>query len=371
MSIRKIVHLTSVHTRYDTRIFLKECRSLAVAGYDVTLVVADGNGNEVCDGVHIIDVGKPRGRASRMLRTVSRIHSVAIELNADVYHLHDPELLWIAGKLHRANENARVLFDSHEDVPRQILSKQWVPAPLRHITSFGVEFIESRVVRKLNGVVAATPHIAKRFREINSRTVDINNYPMPDELVLASRDMLVRRRQVCYVGSITKARGIEPLIRALPLIPDVALVLCGRFHESKFEAAMRALPGWAQVDYRGHVGREEVKRVLAESSAGVVTLLPTRAYVDALPVKMFEYMSAEVPVVASDFPLWRKIVDDAGAGVCVDPQCPEAISAAISRLLDDSIAIGSMGKAGRAAVLEKYNWPHEAAKLVAFYGSLQ
>lgn len=365
----KIAHLTSAHPRFDTRIFLKECRGLAAAGHDVTLVVADGKGNAQRDGVSIIDVGRPRGRLSRMLMTTRKVSHMAVALDADVYHLHDPELLRIAGKLQRLGAGKRVIFDAHEDLPRQILSKHWIPAPLRRLVSFAAERVEDHVARKLSGIVAATPHIAMRFRRLNPHTVDVNNYPMPDELILDAC-LSVRKRQVCYVGGITRVRGIEPLIRALPLVPGVTLALCGSFQGNEFEAAMRALPGWRQVDYRGHVDRSGVRQVMRESAAGVVTLLPTPAYLDALPVKMFEYMSAELPVVASDFPLWRQILEDAQAGVCVDPQSPEAIAAAIRELVDDPIRIERMGKAGRAAVMARYNWPNEAEKLVKFYRAL-
>lgn len=365
----KVAHLTSAHPRYDTRVFLKECRSLASAGHDVTLIVADGMGNEERDGVHIVDVGKSGGRASRMFGTVNRVLAAAIALGSDIYHLHDPELLRIAGRLQRSRGGAHVLFDAHEDLPRQILSKLWIPASMRHLTSWVAELTENCVARRLSGVIAATPHIANRFLRTNVRTTDINNYPMPDEFVLGVAPR-VRKRQICYVGGITKVRGIEALIRALPLVSGVTLILCGRFQEREFERAMRALPGWTQVDYRGQVGREGVREALAESVAGIVTLLPTPAYVDALPVKMFEYMSSELPVIASDFPLWRQIIDDAGAGLCVDPESPEAIAAAIRRLMNDQVLVERMGKAGRAAVLGQYNWPTEAAKLVAFYKAM-
>ncbi len=366
----KIACLTSVHARYDTRIFLKECRGLAAAGHCVTLVVADGNGDEDRDGVSIVDVGMAGSRARRMWNTVNRVCGEAIRLDADVYHLHDPELLRIAGRLGRLGGGKRVVFDAHEDVPRQILSKPWIPAPLCRPVSVVAEMVENRIARGLSGIIAATPHIRDRFLKLNRHTVDVNNYPMPGELITATGNR-ARKRQICYVGGITRVRGIEPLIRALPLVPDVTLVLCGAFSEPNVETSVRVLLGWAQVDYRGQVDRDCVRRVLGESSAGIVTLLPTPAYVHALPVKMFEYMSAELPVIASDFPLWRAIVDGAGAGLCVDPTSPEAIAGAIRHLLDDAALVDRMGKAGRAAVLEKYNWPMEAEKLLQFYRELE
>lgn len=369
--IMKIAHLTSVHARYDTRIFYKECRSLAAAGHDVTLIVADGNGNESRDGVRILDAGKASSRLGRMLSSVNAVCSLAISIGADVYHLHDPELLRAVSRISR--REARIVFDAHEDLPRQILSKPWIPTPLRSFASWGAELVENRMVRRLDGIVAATPHIRERFRPFNPHVIDVNNYPLPDELTAASSagNASICRSQICYVGGITHVRGIGPLVRALALMPDVTLALCGRFQEAGLEAEMRTLPGWRQVDFRGQVDRVGVRQVMAESMAGVVTLLPTPAYLEALPVKMFEYMSAELPVIASDFPLWRRIVEDAGAGVCIDPQSPEEIARAICGLRDDPSGAVRMGQAGRKAVLDRYNWSHEAAKLTGFYQGLE
>lgn len=366
----KIVHLTSVHPRYDARVLLKECHSLATAGHDVMLVVADGKGNELRDEVSIVDVGKPRGRLHRMVGMVGRVYETALAAEADVYHLHDPELLRIALRLKRQRGGkSAVVFDAHEDLPRQILSKHWIPTLVRHPISWLAECFENYVAARLSGIIAATPHIAARFIQFNPNTVDINNYPMPDELA-PTRDNSNRKQQVCYVGSITRARGIKPLVEALSLVPNVTLVLCGQFPESDFETELRALPGWKQVDYKGQVNRDVVCQVLNESRVGVVTLLPTLAYLDALPVKMFEYMSAELPVIASDFPLWRQIIDGAQAGICVDPESPQAIAEAICHLLDDPDSADCMGKAGRHAVLTQYNWSNEAEKLVNLYKNL-
>jgi hypothetical protein len=91
---KKVVHLTSVHQRYDIRIFVKMCSSLATHGFDVSMIVADGLGGEVKSDVSIIDVGvKTGGRLSRMINAVKRVYEKAIELDADICHFHDPELI--------------------------------------------------------------------------------------------------------------------------------------------------------------------------------------------------------------------------------------------------------------------------------------
>jgi glycosyltransferase involved in cell wall biosynthesis len=107
--------------------------------------------------------------------------------------------------------------------------------------------------------------------------------------------------------------------------------------------------------------------VLARCSAGLVTLLPLPSYLDALPIKMFEYMSAELPVIASSFPLWRDIVERTGCGVCVDPTDPAAIAQAVRGYLDDPARVAQAGQAGRQAVLSTYHWPVAERELLALY----
>lgn len=367
----KIVHSTTVHARNDVRILQKECTTLTRNFGDVTLIVGDGGGdieNKALGVSRILDIGPaPKSRLGRMLRQPFRMLRFVRQISPDVFHFHDPELLLIGWMLKKSG--IRVIYDAHEDVPRQILGKHWIPLPARAFVSWLFERVENFVAHRVSGVVAATPHIAARFQRVNRNTVNINNYPLPDELV-PSTESGHRKRQVCYVGGISRIRGIRPLVDALPLLPDLRLVLCGRFVESDLEAELRFLPGWQQVDYRGQVDRDEVRKVLTESVAGVVTLFPTPNYLDSLPIKMFEYMSAELPVIASDFPLWRQIIDDAGAGICVDPQDPHAIALAIRQLADDAWLADKMGKAGREAVITRYNWTVEGVKLIDFYKDL-
>ena len=107
--------------------------------------------------------------------------------------------------------------------------------------------------------------------------------------------------------------------------------------------------------------------MLSQVKAGLVTLHPTPKYQTALPVKMFEYMIAEVPVIASNFPYWSDIVNDAGCGICVDPMKPEEIRGAVDYICRHPDIAREMGRNGREKVLEKYNWDREKEKLFALY----
>lgn len=365
----QIIHVTTVHSRKDIRIYRKECVSLAEVFGSVTLIVGDGLGDAAEGAVRVLDVGAAsKRRFWRILAQPVRVFLRVRLDRSDVVHVHDPELLPIA--LIWSWLGKRVVYDAHEDVPRQILAKPWIPGRLRGIISRAFELFEDFVARRLSGVVTATPHIANRFRRVNQNTQDINNFPLPSELA-PSAEASVRTRRICYVGGITRIRGIGPLIEALPLVSEVRLILCGAFSDAEFQREMQSLPGWSRVDYLGHVSRGELQRIMGECSAGIVTFLPLPNHVDAQPNKMFEYMSAGLPVVASDFPLWREIIVNAGAGLCVDPNSPVDIAQAIERILSDSVVAESMGNSGRASVVERYNWPTEAVKLVNFYKGLK
>lgn len=361
----RIAHLTSVHSRYDTRIFLKECRSLAAAGHQVVLVVADGLGEEQRDGVGIVDVGKSRGRLARMLGATRRVMSQAVSLDCDVYHLHDPELLPVALALRRRGKH--VIFDAHEDLPSQILSKTYLHPTVRQFVAMIVGRFEHFACGRIDAVVTATPSIRDTFVARNTAAVDINNFPLAGELE-ADTSGHAKAREVAYVGGITAARGIGEVVSALALTKSGArLNLCGGFQEAQVKARVEGSPGWPHVNALGFVSRTEVARVLGRSAAGLVTFLPEPNHIHAQPNKMFEYMSAGLPVIASNFPLWRDIIEGNDCGICVDPTDPRAIAAAIDTLVEDPSLAGRMGENARRVVLARYNWGLEEKKLLDLY----
>ena len=364
----RIVHLSSVHSRSDTRIFIKQCRSLAAHGYDVTLVVADGKGDEYKDGVRIMDVGRLAGRLNRMVKTTRNVLDRAVALDADVYHLHDPELIPVGLKLKQWKKI--VVFDSHEDVPKQLHGKPYLGPIARRVLPRVMGLFERQACSRFNGIVAATPSIRDKFLTINRHTVDVNNFPLLGELD-TSVPWGHKAREVCYVGAIGANRGIREIVRACEFLTSSArLNLGGSFSEPDLKQEVQAYPGWSCVNELGYLTRDDVRRVLSRSVAGLVTLHPAINYLDALPVKMFEYMAAGIPVIASDFPLWRGIVERNGCGLCVNPLDPRAIASAIDYLVMNPDLARSMGENGRRLVLQEYNWSAEERKLLGFYAAL-
>lgn len=363
----KVAHLTSAHPYTDIRIFHKQCVSLSKEGYDVYLVATNCKSQRL-NGVQIVGIEpKSKGRFNRMIRTTHEVYKKALELDADMYHFHDPELLPYGLKL--ARKGKKVIYDAHEDLPKQIMDKHWIPFVFRGIISRLFRAFEGYVAHRIAGVVSVNEPICDRFKKHQLRVAQIANYPLMSEVLPLNRDATKIPRQICYVGGLFPTRGIKEMVQAMETL-DARLVLAGKFVPPSFEDELRKLKGWEKVDFRGYIDREEIMQIVATSEVGLVTLHPTRSYLEALPIKMFEYMSVGTPVLASDFPLWRGIIDDAKCGVCVDPMDPLAIAKGIESLLLDKARSTNMGENGKKAFIEKYNWAIEEKKLVSFYKSI-
>ncbi|OQY04745.1 MAG: glycosyl transferase [Bacteroidetes bacterium 4572_117] len=363
--MNKICHITTVHPRYDIRIFYKECSSLAKK-YDVSLIVADGLKNENNNNVNIIDIGlRQKSRLKRMFIDSKKAFNKAKALNCDVYHFHDPELIFIGLKLKKLGK--KVIYDVHEDIPKQVGNRKAIPFFLRPLVSFIIEKIENKLSSRLNAITTSTPYIKNRLNKFNDNVITVKNYPIISEF--QKNEWQNKRNNICYVGAITKDRGIFELLESFNY-QDNRLILAGTFDNSNIENECKNHINWNKINYKGFVNRKEISEILHESKAGIVTLLPIVNYLDSLPIKMFEYMAAGIPVIASNFPLWKEIIEKNNYGICVDPTNPKEIANAINKLLKDDELAEEMGENGRKIIEEKYNWENEGKKLINLYSKL-
>jgi len=332
----------------------------------VSLIVADGNGDSDAQGISIFDVGKEASRFRRMKITPKLILKKAKEVDAKVYHFHDPELIPIGLKLLKLGK--KVIYDAHEDLPRQIMGKPYLNKLLKPIVARVFEIYEDRAAKKFSYICTATPFIEQRFNRLNRNTEAINNFPILNEL-FSGGEWEDKKEQICYIGGITEIRGIEKLMDSISIV-NKKLLLAGSFENETLRTKITNKKGWEHTHELGFISREEAKEVLRLSKLGVVTFLPLPNHIDAQPNKMFEYMGAGVPVLASNFPLWREIIEKNNCGICVDPNNEKEIAEAILKILNNDEFAKKLGNNGRKAVKEKYNWEKQSIKLIRIYENL-
>jgi glycosyltransferase involved in cell wall biosynthesis len=361
---QKIRHLSSVHSIRDPRIFHKQCKSLAALGYDVGLVACHDRA-EVIDGVRIVPITPPDGRRDRMARVGRELYRAAVRERADVYHLHDPELLWVGALLKL--RGFHVIYDVHEDVPKQVMGKHWIPRRARPLVATVVTLVERLAARIVDGIVAATPSIARKFPP--EKTVVVQNFPEASFRLLDGADPPVERTGAfVYAGGLMEIQGVREMAQAFALLPEgMTGTVAGTFHPPALEAEIAHLSGWQRVRFLGQVPRAEILEAIDGARAGLVLNHPTVNYVDAYSTKMFEYMARGLPVVCSNFPLWVEIVAGADCGIAVDPRSPDAIAEAIRTLNEDVALARRLGENGKRAIAERYNWEAELGRLEALY----
>lgn len=363
------LHVTTVHVRDDVRIRYKMAKGLsAISDARVALLVFDGRGDENDEGLLIHDLGRrPRSRMMRFLIGSWRFIVSVRKFRPSITHFHDPELI-LAGCLLSISGYA-VIYDVHEDLPRQIASKYWVPRFIRKAVSLFAEGLEWLGGVVLSGIVAATPTIADRFPE--KKTIVVQNYPLLSEFPTStSTPMASRSRTIAYIGGIARVRGAFQIVDVMPLLPDVRLKLAGKFIPESLRIELESRQGWKRVEYMGWLGREGVSKLLEETRVGLVLLHPTDSYLESLPVKMFEYMASGIPMVVSDFPLWRRILSDFDCAIFVDPFDLRQVAEAVEGLVNNPERAEVMGVAGRQAIESKYNWESELIELDRFYRNL-
>lgn len=363
----KIVHLTTVHRPFDVRIFHKECRSLAQAGYEVVLI-APHERPEAVNGIRIHAIPKPANRRERVQKTMWQAYRAAIAENGDLYHFHDPELIPV-GVLLKAR-GKKVIYDIHEDVPAQILGKSYIRFRwLRRLLSQMANLVEKTAALSFDGLVIANPLRVKRFPA--RKSIVIANLPVldwidktpPVETAPSPPPALI------YEGGLMRIRGICELLEVMPRLQHQAhLWLVGPWESEEFRKTCESMPWWKHVHYLGYVHPEQVYAHLKRADVGLVTIYPQENYLHNLPVKAFEYMACSLPMVMSDFPYWREVFED--AALFVDPEDPDAIADAVRFLLDHPAEARQMGDAGRKLVEEKYSWETESRKLLAFYDKI-
>lgn len=363
---RSVVFVSSAHPWTDNRIHYREAATLANAGYKVTLVAVDTESTATpAPGVAVQRI-KRRSRAARFVLGTLDALCCALATDATIYHLHDPELIPAIPFLRLMGKT--VIYDAHEDLPSQVKDKHYIPNKLRGAATAVAKFLV-RLSSLADQVVAATEKIAESYPA--PRVSVVRNFPPLRVKDSDANPVAKRATAAVYVGALSDSRGVPQMVRAAESFPeDWSLVIAGHSATPSYRDSLKNLPGWRRVVDRGVVSPDSARDLMLSARVGLVTLQRTTAYVDSLPTKMFEYMSAGIPVIASDFPLWREIIDQYECGIVVDETDPEGISAAVTRYAEQPGLLTRHGQNARLAAETSINWESQGQVLIRLYDSL-
>lgn len=367
----KVCHMTSTHRPKDQRIFYKECVSLANAGYEVYLV--EQGGNEDTGGVHIVGTQEQnKGRYYRLLVRARHVYKIAKSLDADIYHLHDMELLPYGRKLKRMGK--KVIFDSHEDFAMNFADSDALPVPgwMRRKIAKIYGWYERRCFKKFDAVISVTPHICERIAKSNPNTTMVTNYPLL-QVDTWKQDMQYHAESgyVAFAGQVSDHYRVAYITKALQAVKNIEFRICGPLRSSSDLDKIMANDTNNIANYLGVLPYMQIPDFFNQSRAAIV--LP--GYSSNVGGKLgsygcnkiFEAMSCGVPVICTDYILWKELIEKWCCGICVNPQDEQQLADAVQYVLDHPSEAAEMGKNGRKAVQEQFNWNTQEKALLTLY----
>jgi glycosyltransferase involved in cell wall biosynthesis len=365
----KVVHLAPVHQVLDMRVFQKECKTLARAGYEVVMVSSYGN-HETLDGIRIHTVHKPKNKVLRILGNTWRMFRAAKKEDAPIYHLHSPELIPVGFILSLLGKN--IIYDMHEYVPGYLLTKEWILPWLRKPVSKAFEVLERLTLNRFY-VLFAEKSYAEDYTWVK-RGVTVLNYPILDFLLTIKAEKFTEPT-IAYVGDVNESRGALVTIEALVLLAKRGKYpkwLCIGAIQDSLKAHLLSIiqEHHLNVEFTGYRVTQEAHPLVARAHIGLAVLSRIPNHLGSYPTKLFEYMALGIPGIISDFPLYKEIIDEVGCGLYVAPENPGELADAIEYLLDNPEKAAAMGRRGREVVNSSYNWESEAKKLLDVYKTL-
>ncbi len=371
--------ITTAHSPLDNRIFYKEAVSLKKAGYEVSVIGhtrSKTRQNE--SGIDVIGLEKGGGLKSNPILWMDLTRE-ALKIDADIYHCHEPESFFVALYL-RIFHGKKIVYDVHEYYIDVI--EQASPA-MKLFLSFMLYLVEPLFCRYAAAIITADDGIAKRYEKFNENTVVVFNFPAFDvfkcdkssvkEARYAGRFVLI------YAGGLSEERGILELIKATHLAskkhPELKLLIIGEFRPHSFGDVcaeyVKSNKLEDKVEFLGYIPHKEVPQYINASNVGTALFHATRRFMKtAYPIKLFEYMICGKPVLVSDLPAIRKIIEESRCGLLVDPTDITKVADSIEFMLEHPQETKAMGNSGRTAVQTKYNWANMEKVLLKLYKNI-
>lgn len=373
MTVR-VVHLSVVHRADEPRIYERECRTLAQAGYHVAYLAPGATRGRDEYGVVLTPLPQ-RSRSTRFLDIIEIARTLR-ELRPHVLHVHDPELLTLFPAVKACIP--RLVYDMHEYVPEQVAAKPYVPKQLRPFASQATAVAQRGLAALGDGVVVVVPDQLDALANAPERRLVLPNHPRLerfDGTTPAPELAADPRLKLVYVGSLSRNRGCLLMLDVMERLDpsEAVLYLGGVFAaedvRAEVEARLAADLG-DRVRLLGRVPPPELPSVLAAADVvWVPSIASTQYRHPTVPTKLFEGMAVGLAALVSDLPGRDELVRTEQCGLAVPPGV-EGHLAGVRRLLADRSELAAMGRRGRAAVERSYSWEAVEGDLVDFYGSL-
>ena len=370
--------------RPDPRV-LKEARSLAQLGHQITIIAWDRQGEypaqeQPAPGVQVQRVqGVPSeyGIGARQLFRLPRFWQAAFPLlensQPELLHCHDFDTL-PAGLWWGRRHGLPVVYDAHEYYAD--LARPRLHGPAGSLLYHAIGAGEHCGARLASAVITVDETLGNIYRRNNRSVVIVGHYPPSEQAQKPSRAFSHPELRLLYVGRLSRDRGLLAYTEILGSLRQrqipARLCLAGVFTPAEEEKAFWEATGDLRpiIDYKGWVTYDHVPDLIRSADLGLALLMPEPRYVAALPVKLFEYMAAGLPVVASQFPQISKVVQDSVCGMVIDPLQPSQAVERIAQWWREPLSARQAGENGRQAILNTYNWEHLAGQVDRLYHSL-
>jgi glycosyltransferase involved in cell wall biosynthesis len=335
---------------------------------NVSLLVADGKGDELVSDIKILDIGIPsRNRLGRAIMGSFGMWKKLRTLKHDIVHLHDPELLPL-GLLINLTNNV-VIYDMHENLPKEILTKNYINSIIKYPLSFILQIFQ-KIIFQYIPVVFAENSYTKDFKKVKKSAI-VLNYPLIEKL----NKVVIKKKNtfnIGYLGGISRERGALMQLRAIAELRaegfEIETTFIGPCSDEVVNSDIYKLgisERWAF--FSGRVKPEDAWLRISECHVGLVILEPSPNFVESYPTKLFEYMILGLPCIVSDFPLYRRVVEEAKCGLLVNPLVLSDLKESIKWMYENQLEAIEMGMRGRYCATEKYNWSSEFLKLKKLY----
>lgn len=361
----KVCHLTSAHSSNDIRIFKKECVSLAKDERFEVYLIAPGE-SRIESNVNIIGVGKkPKNRLKRFFQFTAKVFQAGLDVDADIYHFHDPELLPYGLKL--KGKGKKVIFDSHEYTYSQIKIKTYIPKLFRQLIATLYKTYESSICRKIDAVIfPCTIDGVHPFEHVANKAEIIGNFP--DLSLYKPNSEQDKKYDILCAGSLTEERGITELLEAGKLT-EVQILLAGVFSPPEYEYELEEKELLKNVKFLGRLNHSRVIEVLRLTKICISNIKNLGQYdsLDNLPTKVYEAMAMGLPIIMSDFAYPRKLNQKLEFAILVNPNDSFEIAGAIRKLQEDTVLGARLGNNGRKLAEKYFDWNQEVKKLIDLY----